>query len=143
MWGLAPVRGAFGEISGAGTVSATGEVTGTITVAAASIDTKIKRRDDHLRSADFFDAAHHPHIVFETERLTLTGDRAGVTGTLRVRDRTLSLTFPAEVSTSDDDEIQLTAELVVDRSELGLTWSPLRMATMKTTLIIQAVFTRS
>ena len=38
MWGLAPVNGVFREVSGNGTVSAGGEVSGTVTVAAASID---------------------------------------------------------------------------------------------------------
>ena len=40
MWGLAPVNGVFREISGNGTVSPDGEVSGTVTVAAASVDTK-------------------------------------------------------------------------------------------------------
>jgi polyisoprenoid-binding protein YceI len=53
MWGLVPVNGVFREVSGNGTVSPDGEVSGTVTVAAASIDTKNTRRDTHLRSADF------------------------------------------------------------------------------------------
>jgi polyisoprenoid-binding protein YceI len=53
MWGLAPVNGVFSEVSGNGTVSADGEVSGTVRVAAASIDTRNARRDAHLRSAGF------------------------------------------------------------------------------------------
>ena len=60
MWGLAAVNGAFRDVSGHGTVSPDGEVTGSVTVAAASIDTGNTRRDTHLRSADFFDSASHP-----------------------------------------------------------------------------------
>ena len=56
MWGLVPVNGVFREVSGNGTVSPDGRVSGTVTVAAASIDTKNTRRDTHLRSADFFDS---------------------------------------------------------------------------------------
>jgi len=37
-------------------------VTGTITMAARSVDIKNKRRDEHLRSADFFDVVNHPDI---------------------------------------------------------------------------------
>src|SRR6266699_4283863 len=62
MWGLAPVKGVFRQVSGTGAVSPAGEVSGTITVAAASVDTKNKRRDKHLRSADFFDSDTHPQI---------------------------------------------------------------------------------
>src|SRR6266567_2540175 len=56
VWGLVPVRGIFRQVTGNGTVSAAGDATGTITVAARSVDTKNNRRDEHLRSADFFDA---------------------------------------------------------------------------------------
>jgi polyisoprenoid-binding protein YceI len=51
--GLVPVNGVFREVSENGAVSADGEVSGTVTVAAASIDTNNTRRDAHLRSADF------------------------------------------------------------------------------------------
>ena len=43
-------------------MSAAGDVTGTITMAARSVDIKNKRRDEHLRSADFFDVVNHPDI---------------------------------------------------------------------------------
>src|SRR5579859_7193953 len=56
-WGLRPLHGVFREVTGDGTVTATGEVTGAVAVAAGSIDTKNSVRDKHLRSADFFDVA--------------------------------------------------------------------------------------
>src|SRR6202035_3635902 len=59
MWGMLAVKGVFREVTGSGTVSAAGDVTGTVTVAAGSIDTKVKKRDEHLRSAHFFDAASY------------------------------------------------------------------------------------
>ena len=70
MWGLAPVKGVFRQASGQGTVSPAGDVSGTVTVGAASIDTKNKKRDTHLRSADFFDSDTYPDI-------TVTVDQAG------------------------------------------------------------------
>ena len=63
MWGLVPVKGVFRQVSGKGSVLADGQVSGIVTVAAASIDTKNKRRDTHLRSADFFDSQTHPQIT--------------------------------------------------------------------------------
>jgi polyisoprenoid-binding protein YceI len=65
VFGLVKVKGVFGQVAGAAVISAAGEATGTITVAAASIDTGLKKRDDHLRSADFFDAAKYPDITFQ------------------------------------------------------------------------------
>ena len=63
MWSLTPVNGVFREVRGNGTVFPDGEVSGTVTVAAASIDTKNIRRDTHLRSADFFDSGNNPDIT--------------------------------------------------------------------------------
>ena len=48
MRGLVLVRGVIRQVTGNGTVSAAGDVTGTITVAARSVHTKNKRRDEHL-----------------------------------------------------------------------------------------------
>src|SRR6266404_4886254 len=74
VWGLAPVKGTFREVAGNGTVSPEGQVSGIITVAAASIDTKNKKRDTHLRSAEFFDSDTHPHI---TIRVVFTRSTTG------------------------------------------------------------------
>lgn len=64
MWGLVPVKGVFATVGGGGEVSADGTVTGTLTLDAASIDTKNAKRDAHLRSADFFDVDKYPEITF-------------------------------------------------------------------------------
>ncbi len=142
MWGLVRVKGSFGQLSGEAVISATGDVSGTITVGSASIDTKIKKRDAHLRSAEFFHSDAHPHIVFTAERVTLTSDGAMATGTLQVRDRAQSLTFPVAVSAPGDQEMHLDAEVRIDRSDFGLTWNQLGMASMRNTITVHAVFTR-
>src|SRR5579875_3384674 len=64
MWGLVPVKGVFRQVSGTCEISPAGEAAGTLTVAAASVDTNNARRDKHLRSADFFDSDNHPDIIF-------------------------------------------------------------------------------
>ena len=93
MWGLVPVKGVFRQVTGNGTVSPAGEVSGVIRVAAASIDTKNTKRDTHLRSADFFDSDNYPDITFTVAGIEPSGPGVTVTGTLQVRDRARPLTF--------------------------------------------------
>ena len=142
IYGMIPVKGVFREVSGNGTVSPDGEVSGTVTVAAASIDTRNTRRDTHLRSADFFDSANHPDITFTADVIRLSGQGVVVTGVLIVRDRTRPLSFDASASIRDTDEIWLDAEVRINRADFGLTWNLLGLVSMDNTLTIHAVFTR-
>jgi len=140
--GLVPVRGVFREVSGSGMVSPDGEVSGTVTVAAGSIDTKNGRRDTHLRSADFFDSDDQPDITFTADGIRPSGQGVAVTGALTVRGRTRPLSFDAVASVRDDGEIWLDAEVHINRADFGLTWNLMGLVSMNNTLIIHAVFTR-
>ena len=140
MWGLAPVKGVFREVTGQGTVSPAGEVSGTISVAAASVDTKNKKRDAHLRSNDFFDSDSYPDITFSIDRLTPSSEGVSVTGTLTVRGRTRPVSFPAKVSVFGPDEVWLDAEVKVNRADFGLTWNQMGMASMHNAITVHAVF---
>ena len=142
MWGLVPVKGVFTGVSGTGTVSPSGAVSGTITVAAGSVDTKNKKRDAHLRSADFFDADNHPSITVSVDGITPSETGAQVTGTLAVRDRTRPVSFDAKVSAVDAAEVWLDAEVQVNRADFGLTWNQMGMASMDNIITVHAVFTR-
>lgn len=142
MWGLAPVKGVFHEVTGTGTVSPGGEASGTLTVAAGSVDTKNPKRDTHLRSADFFHSSAYPDITFTVDRIRPAGQGVTVSGTLTVRDRTRPLSFEAQVAVRGDAEVWLDAEIQVNRADFGLTWNQLGMASMKNTITIHAVFTR-
>ena len=143
VWGLAKVNGVFGQVTGAAVISAAGEATGTITVAAASIDTGVKKRDDHLRSADFFNAAKYPDITFSAASVTLSGENATVAGTLTVRDQTRPVTISGAVSANGTDQISLDAEVPVNRSQYGLTFNQLGMMSMDNIIAIHAVFARA
>ena len=142
MAGLVRVNGVFRKISGNGTVSPDGKVSGTVTVAAASIDTRNTRRDTHLRSADFFDSANHPDITFTADVIRLSGQGVVVTGVLIVCDRSRPLSFDASASIRDTDEIWLDAEVRINRADFGLTWNLLGLVSMDNTVTIHAVFTR-
>jgi polyisoprenoid-binding protein YceI len=130
------------KMEGAGTVSPTGEVTGTITVAADSLDTKMAKRDAHLRSPDFFHAEKYPAITFTLDKLTPAADGLTVEGVLTVREVSRPITFPAAATLAADGEIALDATVQVDRSHHGLTWNQLGMASMHNTITIHAVFTK-
>jgi polyisoprenoid-binding protein YceI len=142
MWGLAPVNGVFREVSGNGTVAADGEISGTVTVAAASIDTNNAQRDKHLRSADFFDSGNHPDITFTADGIRPSGAGVAVTGALTVRGRTRPLSFDAAASVPGDGEVWLDAEVHINRADFGLTWNLMGGTSMNNTLAIHAVFTR-
>jgi polyisoprenoid-binding protein YceI len=140
-WGLLPLHGVFRQVAGSGTVTGTGQVTGTVIVGAGSIETKNKMRDRDLRSAKIFDVANHPDISYTVEGMQLSGGGVRVTGSLTVHGRTRPIPFDAAVSATGD-EVRLDAEVPVNRAEFGLTYSPLRMAPLKHSIVIHAVFTR-
>jgi polyisoprenoid-binding protein YceI len=140
IWGLAPVKGVFGQVTGDGTVSPAGEVSGTITVAAASIKTKNAKRDKHLRSADFFQTDTYPHITFSVDRFQPSSEGVTVTGQLTVRGRTRPVTFPAKVSVLGSGEVRLDTEVQVNRADFGLIWNRMGMASMRNTITVHAVF---
>jgi len=140
--GLIPVNGVFREVSGYGTVSPDGEVSGTVTVAAASIDTKNARRDAHLRSADFFDSGNNPDITFTADDIQASGPGVAVTGALTVRGRTRPLSFDAAASVQGDGGIWLDADVHINRADFGLTWNLMGMVAVNNTITMHAVFTR-
>jgi polyisoprenoid-binding protein YceI len=142
MWGLVPVKGVFRQVSGDGTVSGSGDVTGTITVAAQSIDTGHDKRDEHLRSADFFDVDTYPVITFTADEVTASGNGLTVAGQLSVRGRTRPVSFDMSVSRFDGIQAHLDGELHVNRADFGLVWNRLGGASMNNTITVHAVFTR-
>jgi polyisoprenoid-binding protein YceI len=89
------------------------------------------------------DADAHPDITVRVEGLAPASQGVTVTGTLTVRDRTRPLTFGATVSAVDAGEIEFDAEIQVNRADFGMTWSPMRMASMDNTITIHAVFAHS
>src|SRR3954468_3903898 len=64
--GLATVKGFFGEFAGKLEVAEDGTVTADGTVEAASLNTRSAQRDEHLRSADFFDVENYPQLTFQS-----------------------------------------------------------------------------
>jgi polyisoprenoid-binding protein YceI len=142
MGGLIRVNGVFREVSGDCTVSPDGAVTGSLTVAAASIDTKNARRDTHLRSADFLDSDNYPDITFTAGTVRLSGHGVTMAGALTVCGRTQPLSFDATASVRGNGDIWIDAEVIIDRADFGLTWNPMGMASTINALTVHATLAR-
>ena len=87
---LGRVAGTFGEWSGTVAIDSVTPANSRVDVSVktASIDTRVKQRDDHLRSADFFAADSFPTITFRSTNVTVAGEQIRVLGDLTIRGRT-------------------------------------------------------
>lgn len=144
MWGMVTVNGTFAGITGEGEVRPDGSASGTVTVDAASLDTKHTKRDTHLRSADFFDVDRHPAITFVVRNcVPRTDDTVEVSGQLTVRGVSRPQSFTARVTDSKADAVTLAAELTIDRTEFGISWNQMGMMRGLTTLTTTLRFARA
>lgn len=142
VWGLVPVKGVFRHVAGDAMVSTAGDVTGTVTVVAGSVDTNNAKRDEHLRSSDFFDVADHPIITVTVDGVTPGDEGVRVTGHLSVRGQTRAMDLDAEVSGAGD-EVWLDGEIQIDHTDFGMTWNRLGMVSRHTMITVHLLFTRS
>jgi len=69
-----------------------------VEINAASIDTGDQKRDDHLKSPDFFDVKKFPKLTFKSTKIAKAGAGYKLTGDLTIRDVTKSVTLDASVS---------------------------------------------
>lgn len=100
-----------------------------ITIQTASIDTGIEKRDNHLRSADFFDAEKHPEITFQSSAVEkVSDDEYKVTGRLTLRGVTKVITLPVRFAGQMKDargglRAGFSTETTLDRKEFGISWN--------------------
>jgi polyisoprenoid-binding protein YceI len=125
-WGLAWMTGTFSGVTGSAEIRADGSARGRLEIPAASINTKVRQRDTHLKSADFFHVQQHPDIVADITSATLDGaDRIAATGTLTVAGQSRPLALSIRVSEATAEAITLTTDIEIDRGEFGMTWNRL------------------
>lgn len=93
----------------------------TLSVDAASIDTNNRKRDDHLRSADFFDVTRHPLVRFESVRIVPATRGAAVHGRLTIRGITREVAVPVEVEIGDGNIVARGA-FALDRQDYGIAY---------------------
>jgi polyisoprenoid-binding protein YceI len=134
IYGLVSVKGGFSRCRGSLDLSAHPAIE--LAIEAGSLDTGNPKRDEHLRSGDFFDAAAHPRVSFEADAATLDGTTLRAPGTLRAAGGQARLDIVATVRPVDD-EFELEAKARVDQRELGMTWSPLGMVRPPARLLVR------
>jgi len=125
------VRGRFSDFEGTiqADPSRPTESSVTFTIKTASIDTNSSKRDDDLRSANFFDAAKFPEISFKSASMTSTGkDTYAVTGTLTMHGVSKQVTLPVTFLGSAKDpwgneraSFELNTRL--NRKDYGIDWN--------------------
>lgn len=124
--GIVTVKGFFEEFEGS--FESDGE---TVSVAGAaktaSVDTRQAQRDEHLRSADFFDVEKYPEITFRSTRVERSSDGFDITGELTIKGITREVTFHATVQgTSPDpwgnERVGIEASTDIDRRDFDLNW---------------------
>lgn len=99
-----------------------------ITIQAASIDTENDRRDNHLRSADFFEVEKYPTITFKSTRVEPKGkDLYDVTGELSMHGVTKTLTFPVQhtgfVNLGKQEKAGFELTIPINRKDFGIVWN--------------------
>ncbi len=128
---VSKVRGLFKEfdgrlhIDGQDPTKSSAEVT----IQVASIDSQQPDRDNHLRSADFFDVENYPTITFKSTKAEVVGtDTYRLTGDLTIRETTRPVTIDLELTGAINDpfglfRIGFEGSVVVNRRDWGLGWN--------------------
>lgn len=99
-----------------------------VSLDVASIDTGQQMRDNHLRSADFFDAERFPGIDFVSRAVRRDGDGYAIDGDLTIRDVTRPVVLEAEYAGTVPNmkgglSAGFSARTKVNREDFGLTWN--------------------
>lgn len=128
---FATVKGQFPGVSGELKLDESDPSNSSIEVKleAATIDTHSGQRDEHLRSADFFDVEAHPYLTFVSRRVEAAGgSKYRITGDLQIRGTTREIVLDAEETGRGKDpwgqeKLGFVASGTIDRKDFGLTWN--------------------
>ncbi|GAA5502414.1 protein YceI [Deinococcus xinjiangensis] len=129
--GISNVRGSIKDVTGTIETDDAGQPTSVrASLPVSTIDTGSADRDNHLKSADFFDAAQFPNIEFVSTGITKKGDgEYAIAGNLTMHGVTRPVTLDAEISPPATDPFSGTqkiggeAEVKLNRKDFGLEWN--------------------
>jgi polyisoprenoid-binding protein YceI len=101
--------------------------TANATIQAGSIDTDIAKRDDHLRSADFFDVEKFPTIAFASQEVKNDGNGPVLIGKLTMHGVTKEVALPFKlkgpIQGMGGTRLALAVNAKLNRKDYGLTWN--------------------
>jgi polyisoprenoid-binding protein YceI len=125
------VRGQFNEFEGSGVVDANDftKSTVTVTIQAASIDTRNEQRDGHLRSNDFLAMEEYPEITFVSTGVQQSGPTSvELSGDLTIRGVTKPVTIPFKFEGAATDpfgnlRVGFEGSVVINRKDYGVSWN--------------------
>ena len=123
--GVSNVKGHFDEFAGSLVVE-NGNITGANgTIQVKSVNTGIEKRDNHLRTSDFFDAAQYPVITFKSKRVDKEGEQTFLIADFTMRGVTKELRLPVTLSGPIKDpqgnsRVGLEAKTTVNRKDYGM-----------------------
>jgi polyisoprenoid-binding protein YceI len=150
---ITKVRGKFTDFEGTVELDEANptQSSAAFSIKTASVDTSEEKRDNHLRSDDFFAAEKNPAITFKSARIKGSGKQFEVSGPLTIRGVSKEITLPVTFLGLAKDaygkqRAGFEAEITLNRKDFGLNWNaPLEMGgflvgdEVKISLSIQAV----
>ena len=130
-FGLTKVRGRFTGVDG--TVTIGDDISASqveVVITMASVNSGAAARDEHLRSADFFDVERYPTATFRSTDLVIDGAHGSIAGELTLKDVTRPLTLDVEFLGQATDpwggeRAVFSAGATINREDWGLTWNML------------------
>lgn len=126
------VKGVFTNVEGTVIINESDQARSSVNIqiATPSINTNNKKRDDHLRSPEFFDVATYPVMIFVSKKVVIAnGQPVEIVGDLTIRDVTREVTLEVEdfsQAVTDpwgNTRRGATASTKINRKDYGLTWS--------------------
>lgn len=94
-----------------------------ISIDATSLNTRVDRRDDHLRSPDFFDVANHPTITFKSVSVAKVAEgKLDITGDLTIRGVTKRVVVPATAVFYEKGAGRFRGQFVINRKDYGIAY---------------------
>ncbi|HEY9305134.1 MAG TPA: YceI family protein [Mycobacterium sp.] len=144
MWGLISVKGHFADFSADGQITGKGAIFGRLDIQTASLRTGIGRRDQHLRSADFFDVERFPEIsVVVTAVEPTTGNAADLRATFTIKGVEAPVPLPVRIVLLDDGSVRVSATTEVNRAQFNLDWNRVGMIADTATASADMCFVRA
>jgi polyisoprenoid-binding protein YceI len=128
---VSKVQGRFDDFAGTITVDREDMTKSSVelTIKSTSIDTDNESRDNHLRSADFFEVEKFPEITFKSTKIEKHGDDTyHVTGDFSMHGVTKSITIPVELlgfgpNPSGGQSVGFEADFEINRKDYGIIWN--------------------